>query len=57
MRGRGMNHSRRIWTTPGSLYATNTPTFTQNMAELAHYIIVFSMQGLGICSRNTRILV
>ena len=29
----------------------------QNMAELAHYIIVFYTQRLGICFGNTGILV
>ena len=29
----------------------------QNRAEIAHYIIVFYMQGLGTCYGNTGILV
>ena len=29
----------------------------QNVAELAHYIIVFYAQGLGTCFGNTGILV
>ena len=31
--------------------------YNQNVAELAHYIIVFYTQGLGTCFGNTGILV